>query len=90
MGNVKDFAGFKNNGQAVPLVGQPFTVENLWMPCNAKLRCNCGGADVAVAIVNSESAACPSCKKVYNCAFSPQKNAVEFSIAVPEPPKEAS
>ena len=90
MSNVKDFAGFKNNGQAVPLVGQPFTVENLWMPCNAKLRCNCGGTDVAVAIVNSESAACPSCKKIYNCAFSPQKSAVEFSIAVPEPPKEAS
>jgi hypothetical protein len=85
--NVKDFAGFKNNGQAVPIIGQPFTVENIWLPCNAKLHCNCGGADVAVTIVNSESSACPSCQKVYNCAFNPQKNAVEFSIAVPEPLK---
>lgn len=86
---VRDFAGFKNK-QAVPIVGQPFTIKNLWVPCNAKLDCNCGGADVEIAIVNSESCACPSCRKVYNCAFNPQKNAVEFSIAVPEPPKVAS
>lgn len=89
MSNVKDFAGFKNANAHI--VGQPFTIENMWLPCNAKLRCNCGlGDDVAVVIVNSESAACPSCHKVYNCAFNPQKNAVEFSIAVPEPPKVAS
>ena len=83
--SVRDFAGFKN-GQA-HIVGQPFTIDNLWLPANAKIRCNCGGADVAVAITNSESASCPSCRKVYNCAFNPMQNKVEFTIAVPEPEK---
>lgn len=89
---VKDFTSFKNGqaSAAVPIVGQPFTLQNIWVPCNAKLRCNCGGADVEIAIVNSESMACPSCKKVYNCAFNPTQNKVEFTIAVPGPDKVAS
>ena len=89
--SVKDFSSFKKNGQAaVPIVGQPFQIENIWIPCCAKLRCNCGGADVAIAIENSVAVTCPSCQKVYNCAFNPMQNKVEFQIAVPEPPKAAS
>ena len=82
---VKDFSAFKN--PQAHIVGQPFTIESLGVPCNARLRCNCGGADVAVVIVGSVSAACPSCHRVYNCAFNPMQNKVEFQIAVPEPPK---
>jgi hypothetical protein len=76
--------------QAVPIVGQPFTLEAISVPCNAKLRCNCGGTDVQIMIANSVAVACPSCHRVFNVAFNPTKNAVEFHIAAPEPPKVAS
>lgn len=86
MSNVKDFAGFKNANAHI--VGQPFTIENIWVPCNVKLRCNCGlGEDVTVVIENSVSAACPSCRKIYNCGFNPMQNKVEFAISVPEAEK---
>lgn len=83
MSGVKDFSAFKNN--QAPIVGQPFTLEAIGVPCNAKLRCNCGGADVAVIIMNSVPASCPSCRRVYNAAFNPLQSKVEFSIAVPQP-----
>jgi hypothetical protein len=82
---VKDFASFKNS--QTPIVGQPFSIKAIWVPCNATLHCNCGGADVDVTIENSVASACPSCGKSYNCAFNPMQNKVEFSIAVPEPEK---
>lgn len=85
---VKDFAAFKN-GQP-HIVGQPFTLEAVGVPCNAKLHCNCGGADVSVLIENSKPATCPSCLKTYNALFNPTTNKIEFQIAVPEPPKEPS
>lgn len=85
---VRDFNSFKN-GQP-HIIGQPFTLEAISVPCNAKIRCNCGGADVSVSIINSTAAACPSCLKSYNALFNPTTNSVEFQIAVPEPPKEPS
>lgn len=87
---VKDFAAFKN-GQP-HLVGQPFSIHTLMVPVSAVLTCNCGGPadDTKVEITLSVAAACKSCGRQYNAAFNPQKNAVEFSIAVPEPPKEPS
>ncbi len=72
------------------IVGQPFMVESLSVPCSANLRCNCGGEDCSVQIINSIAASCPSCQKTYNARFNPASNSVEFQIAVPEPPKVAS
>lgn len=85
---VKDFAAFKN-GQP-HIVGQPFTIEAIAVPCSATLRCNCGGEDVAVSIVNSVAASCPSCRKSYNCAFNPMQNKVDFAIGMPTQEKEPS
>jgi hypothetical protein len=85
MSGIKDFASFKSN--TAHIVGQPFTLEAIGVPCNAKLHCNCGGAEADVLIQMSVAASCPSCQKVYNCLFNPTKNAVEFSIAMPEPEK---
>lgn len=82
---IKDFAAFRNNH--TPIVGQPFTLEAISVPCNAQLRCNCGGEHVTVDIKQSVAAACPSCGKSYNALFNPTTNSVEFRIAVPEPPK---
>lgn len=85
---MRDFAAFKN-GQP-HIVGQPFTLEAISVPCSARLRCNCGGAEVSVSIIHSVAASCPSCQKSYNALFNPTTNSVEFQIAVPEPPKVAS
>lgn len=70
--------------QAVPVVGQPFTLTGIACPINATLTCNCGGAETAVQIIGSHAAPCQSCGKLYNGAFNPQKNAVEFVISMPK------
>lgn len=67
----------------MPIVGQPFTVKTLGVPMNMSLTCNCGGADVDVVIIASVSAACPSCRKVYNAIFNPQNGQIQMQIGVP-------
>ncbi len=70
--------------QHVPVIGQPFTLHEVYVPANARLTCNCGGAETQVEIVASVAAACPSCHKVFNARFNPTNNRLEFQIAVPQ------
>lgn len=55
-----------------PIVGQPFTLKNLWMPVSCVVQCNCIMPSTDITIVNSAPATCPHCQKSYSVAFNPQ------------------
>ena len=68
-------------GQPVPILGQPFTVLDVTIPVNAKVRCNCGGgADAVVVILASVAAGCPSCGRLYNVAFNPATGQIVVGV----------
>lgn len=81
--SVKDFRAFKN-GQP-HIIGQPMTIHTAFCPVTATLTCNCGGDNTAVTITLSQQAACPSCGRMFNAAFNPTTNKMEFVIALPKP-----
>lgn len=60
---------FQKPNSNVPIVGQPFTLMELIVPVHVTLRCNCGGDDTIVKVLNSQPAPCPSCGTVYAPAF---------------------
>ena len=66
------------------IIGQPFTLHTAWCPVNMTLTCNCGGVETSVTIVGSVSAACPSCRRVYNAGFNPTTGKMEMSVGVPQ------
>ena len=67
-----------------PIVGQPFTLRSILIPVTASLTCNCGlGDDTTITIVSSAGATCPGCGRVWNVAFNPTTNKLEFSMALP-------
>ena len=69
---------------AVPIVGQPFSIQSLYCPVNAVFTCNCGGAaDTTVTIAGSVAASCPACQTSYNVAFNPTTGKLEVRVHVP-------
>lgn len=60
------------NQNAVPLVGQPFTLANVSLPVNAMLTCNCLLPGSTMQVIASAPVQCPLCKKTYVLAFNPQ------------------
>ena len=64
----------------VPLLGQPFVIEAISVPVNARLRCNCGGPDVLITVVASAPAPCPSCRRVYFITLNPTNQRIEAQI----------
>lgn len=70
----------------VPIVGQPFSVQQLGICVNLKLACNCTTPASTVAIVASAPTPCPGlCGKVYNAMIDPTTNRLEVVIATPGP-----
>jgi len=72
---------------STPIVGQPFTLLSILVPVTAVLKCNCGaeGGDTTVTIVQSVSAPCPGCQRVWNVALNPTTMKLEFAMALPDP-----
>jgi hypothetical protein len=73
-----------NKKQAVPIVGQPFSI-NGWFP-TVLLTCHCE-AKAPVMIPRGAAAQCPGCKKLYTIqqiAFTPDGN-VNFGIGMMTP-----
>ena len=70
--------------EAIPLVGQPFTVMEIGVPVNVVLRCNCGGDDTVVTIRASTPGPCPSCGKILNALFNPASGQTQFRIETPK------
>lgn len=69
---------------STPIVGQPFTLLSILIPVTAAIRCNCGGAgDTTITIVLSSGATCPACARVWNVAFNPTTQKLEFTMALP-------
>jgi hypothetical protein len=76
--------------ERVPIVGQPFTVISMQgIPIDVVLKCNCGGLVTEVRIVQSQPAACPTCRRQYAAVFNPATSKLEFRLGIPEP-KESS
>jgi len=74
----------------IPVLGQPFTFTQCFIPVNATLTCNCGGLPelCQVTIVGSVGAACGHCKKEYNVAFNPTSNPPGLQVLVNTPTPE--
>ena len=70
--------------QAIPVIGQPFTLEAVSVPMHARIRCNCGGTDALVEIVQSVAAPCPSCGRQFNVTYNPVEQKVNVQMLVPK------
>lgn len=71
------------NQNAVPLVGQPFTLENVSMPVNALLTCKCVLPGTPLQVIASAPVTCPFCKKVYVLVFNPQNGQLAVGMGDP-------
>jgi hypothetical protein len=73
---------------STPIVGQPFTLLSILIPVSAAITCNCGQSgdtriNTTINIVLSAGATCPACHRVWNVAFNPTTNKLEFTMALP-------